>query len=112
MKAPLHRLAARASLAGFIALGIGCYPAYPPGSGYASGYSQDAKGYEVPYESAPAPQQPAPPRYGVNPGVVIAGAAAVGLLGYAIGSHHHHHGYYGGYGYYGPGYYGPGCYPY
>ena len=113
MKAPLRMFVARACLAGFIALGIGCYPAYPPGSAYASGYPQDAKGYEVPYDSGPPQQQPA--RYGVDPGVVIAGAAAVGLLGYAIGTHHHHHGYYGGY-YapvpyrYGPGYYGPGCY--
>lgn len=110
MKAPHYRLVAQASLAGFIALSIGCYPAYPPNSAYSSGYPQDAKGYDVPYESAPAPQQPAPPRYGVDPAVVIAGAAAVGLLGYAIGSHYHH-GYYGGYGY-GRGYYGPGCYPY
>jgi hypothetical protein len=118
MKAPLQKLGAGAVLASLLALSIGCYPAYPSGSAYAPGYSQDAKGYDVPYgEPAPVPQEPAPARYGVDPGVVIAGAAAVGLLGYALGSHHHH-GYYGGY-YapvpygYGPGYgYGPHCYPY
>jgi hypothetical protein len=117
MKAPLPKLGARAGLALGMALSIGCYPTYPPGTAaYAPGYSQGAKGYEVPYgEPAPVPQAPAPAHYGVDPGVVIAGAAAVGLLGYAIGSHHHH-GYYGGYGHYAPyhyghGYYGPHCYP-
>jgi hypothetical protein len=115
MKAPLRKLVAWVGLAGFIASSIGCYPAYPSGSAYAPGYSQDAKGYDVPYgEPAPVPQEAAPARYGVDPGVVIAGAAAVGLLGYALGSHHH--GYYGGYYapvpyHYGPGYYGPPCYP-
>ena len=120
MKAPLQRLGVRAVAAALIASGIGCYPAYPGGSAYGPGYGygsayaqgQDAKGYEVPYaESAPAPQAPPPPRYGVDPGVVIAGAAAIGLLGYAIGSSNH--------GYCGPGpyfhgraYYGPRCYPY
>jgi hypothetical protein len=113
MKVPLQKFVAGTALTGFLALSIGCYPAYPPDSAYAPAYSQDAKGYEVPY-GEPAPQAP-PVRYGVDPGVVIAGAAAVGLLGYAIGSHHHH-GYYGGYGYYAPfrhghGYYGPHCYP-
>jgi hypothetical protein len=115
MKAPLQKLVARVGLAGFIASSIGCYPAYPTGSAYAPGYSQDAKGYDVHYgEPAPVPQEPAPARYGVDPGVVIAGAAAVGLLGYALGSNHHHGYYGGGYGYYphyGHGYYGPHCYP-
>lgn len=119
MKAPLPKLGARAGLALGMALSIGCYPTYPPGTAYASAYSSDAKGYEVPYgEPAHVPQPVAPAHYGVDPGVVIAGAAAVGLLGYAIGNHHHH-GYYGGYGYYphyghgyyGGGYYGPHCYP-
>ena len=119
MNAPLAKFVARAGLAVLIGLSIGCYSTYPPGSAYAPAYSQDAKGYEVPYgEHAPVPQEPAPARYGVDPGVVIAGAAAVGLLGYAIGSHHNH-GYYGGYGYYAPGPYhyghgygyGPHCYP-
>ena len=115
MKVPFQKLVAGTGLAAFLALSIGCYPAYPPGTAYAPGYSHDSKGYEVPY-GEPAPVHQAPPaHYGVDPGVVIAGAAAVGLLGYAIGSHHHH-GYYGGYGYYpgpyhyGYGYYGPHCY--
>ncbi|MEK7949986.1 hypothetical protein [Luteolibacter soli] len=117
MKAPLRKLAAQAVLAGVTALSVGCYPAYPPGSAYntsASGYAPDAKGYNVPYSDS-APQQPAPPpgRYGVDPALVVAGAAAVGLLGYAIGSHHHHDYYYAPGPYrYGPGYYGPRCYPY
>ncbi|MFT3990814.1 MAG: hypothetical protein QM680_05335 [Luteolibacter sp.] len=34
----------------------------------------------------------------VDPGVAIAGAAAAGVLGYAIANdNHHHHGYRGGY---------------
>lgn len=94
MKAPLSRLAAGTGVAACLAASVGCYPAYPPGNPYASGYSQGAKGYEVPYGPAPAQQQPA--HYGVDPGVVIAGAAALGLIGYAIGSHHDHD-YYGGY---------------
>jgi len=43
----------------------------------------------------------------VDPVVAVAGAAAAGLVGYAIadGHHHHHHGgYYGGGGYYRRGY--------
>lgn len=46
----------------------------------------------------------------VDPAVAVAGAAAAGLIGYAIANdHHHHHGYYGGgYGYYRP--YRPYCY--
>jgi hypothetical protein len=50
----------------------------------------------------------------VDPGLAVAGVAAAGLVGYAIGqnneSHHSHYhggGYYGG-GYYRP-YYGPRC---
>lgn len=41
------------------------------------------------------------PVQSVDPAVAVAGAAAAGLVGYAIadGGHHHHHGYYGG-GYY------------
>ncbi|RYD25634.1 MAG: hypothetical protein EOP87_24085 [Verrucomicrobiaceae bacterium] len=84
---------------------VGCFPVYPPGDrGYA--YNQDAKGYDVQQESPP-PRGPA--MVGVDPALLVAGAAAAGLLGYAIGNnHHHHHGYYGpgpyG-GYYGPRYY-------
>lgn len=46
----------------------------------------------------------------VDPAVAVAGVAAAGLIGYAIGQDHHHHGgyYYGGGGYYRP--YRPYCY--
>jgi len=76
---------------------VGCYPVYPPqGVDFASG--TDSKGYSVPAE--PVPQGP---RYvGVDPGLVIAGVAAAGLLGYALGNHHGSC--------YGPVYYGPHCY--
>ena len=70
----------------------------------------------------PVPQQQHPRYAGVDPALVVAGAAAAGLLGYAIGSNHGHHHYYcggpryyrpvpygrvyyGGGGYYGPRYY-------
>ncbi len=54
------------------------------------------------------------PVQSVDPGVAVAGAAAAGMIGYAIANddHHHHgyyrggrHGYYGGGGYYRRGYY-------
>ena len=45
------------------------------------------------------------PVQSVDPGAAVAGAAAAGILGYALandGDHHHHHdGYYRGGGYYG-----------
>ncbi len=46
----------------------------------------------------------------VDPAMAMAGVAAAGLIGYAIGQDHHHHGgyYYGGGGYYRP--YRPYCY--
>ncbi len=57
-----------------------------------------------------APPPPGPRMVGVDPALLVAGAAAAGLIGYAIGDHHHHH-YYGGPVYYRPvpygGYYGP-----
>jgi hypothetical protein len=42
------------------------------------------------------------PVQSVDPGAAVAGAAAAGIVGYAIGQsgdrhHHHHRGYYGGY---------------
>jgi hypothetical protein len=51
------------------------------------------------------------PVQSVDPAVAVAGAAAAGLVGYAIadGGHHHHHGYYGPR-YYGGGYYRGGYY--
>ena len=83
---------------------VGCYPAYYGGSAY----NQDAKGYSVPQQPY-YPQQPSG-YVGVDPALAVAGVAAAGLLGYAIGNNHGHHGhgYYGG-GYYGHGYYAP-CY--
>src|SRR5687768_139173 len=79
---------------------VGCYPAYPP-SGGDSAYNYDSKGGEVvsPAEGyAEAPETPpqAYPRYaGVDPGLAIAGVAAAGVLGYALGNHGHYHPYYG-----------------
>ena len=73
---------------------VSCYPVYPPQ--YASAYNTDSKGYNVVPEAPPQPQ-----RYGVDPALAVAGVAAAGLLGYAIGNH-------GGCG---PGYYyGPPVY--
>lgn len=48
------------------------------------------------------------PVQSVDPGMAVAGAAAAGIVGYAIANNnnHHHGGYYGGGGYYGPRYYG------
>src|SRR6478736_728091 len=97
MKTRSSRWTAALLIAGGIASSIGCYPVYPP-SGYNGNYNQDSKGYSVPQE--PAPQ---PVRYGVDPGLVVAGVAAAGLLGYAIADHHGYHNHY----YYGPG---PGYY--
>ena len=49
------------------------------------------------YDSAGRPVQ------SVDPVVAVAGAAAVGLIGYAIANdNNHHHNYYGGGGYYRP----------
>ena len=75
-------------IAASIASMISCYPVYS--QRYASSYNGDAKGYAVEAEPAPAPQ---PQRYGVDPGLVVAGVAAAGLLGYAIG--HNNGCYYG-----------------
>ena len=98
MRRHCGRLAVAALLAAGIASSVGCYyPAYPP-AGYESAYNQDSKGYSVPQEPAQAP------RYvGVDPALAVAGAAAAGLLGYAIGSNHG----YAHYSYCGPVYYRP-----
>ncbi len=90
---------------------VGCYPSYPPPD-HSSAYRQDSKGYAV----EQAPVAPPQPRYvGVDPGLAIAGVAAAGLLGYAIGDHRHHDYYHGPGYYYRPvpyrrGYCGPGYY--
>lgn len=99
MKAQLPQWIPATLAAACLASVVGCYPAYPAPN-YAS--YQDSKGYQVPPESAPVQQ----PRYVVDPAVAIAGVAAAGLLGYAIGNHHHHD-YYHGPVYYGPRYYRP-----
>jgi len=103
MKIHFPRLTA-ATLAACIASLVGCYPAYPPHAYYNSAYNQDSKGYSVPQQ--PVPQGQPPPRYVVDPALVVAGVAAAGILGYAIGNNH---GYYHG-PYYGRGYYPPPCY--
>ena len=95
-----------AALTACIATLVGCYPAYPPPqANYSSAYNQDSKGYSVPQQ--PVPQGQPPPRYVVDPGLVVAGVAAAGILGYAIG--HNQHSCYGP-GYYGRGYYAPPYY--
>ena len=106
MKTRLSK-AGRLALAGIVVLSpVGCFPAYPP-QDRGMAYGGDAKGYDVQQEPAP----PSGPRMvGVDPALLVAGAAAAGLIGYAIGHHHHDH-YYGGPVYYRPvpygGYYGP-----
>lgn len=120
MKTHSPRLITAALVAACLVSSVGCYPYtsdyYGPGAPHgavASQQNQDAKGYSV----APEPAPPAQSRpVGVDPGLVVAGVAAAGLLGYAIGNNHGYHpGYYGPayyrpvpYGYYGPRYYGPG----
>jgi hypothetical protein len=50
------------------------------------------------------------PVQSVDPGAAVVGAAAAGLIGYAIASdhgHHHHRGH--GHGYYGHGHHRPYC---
>jgi len=107
MKTHFTRLTA-ATLAACIGSIVGCYPAYPPPN-FNSAYTQDSKGASVPQQPVPQPQ---PPRYvGVDPGLVVAGVAAAGILGYAIGHNHgYYHGPYYGRGYYRPVYYGRGYY--
>jgi|GEM_PF-1820796 len=110
MNAAFQRVASGGLLAALIAASVGCYPAYPPRNQAA--YS-DSKGGMMPqgpdYGGAPPPQ-----RYGVDPALAVAGIAAAGLLGYAIGHNHDHYRgpYYGPvyYGPYRPGYYGPRYY--
>ena len=114
MKMQTSRLVVAALVATCLASSVGCYPYttdyYGPATPHGGvAYNSDSKGYSGPSEPAPPPQ----PRYaGVDPGLAIAGVAAAGLLGYAIGNNHHHYGpgYYGPapYGYYGARYYGPG----
>lgn len=96
MKTRSHRLIAASLVATCIATSVGCY--YP--SQYQASYGGDSKG-GMGYDSAAAPPPAPTGRYVVDPAVAIAGVAAAGLLGYAIGNNHNHGNYYG------PGYYGP-----
>lgn len=105
MKKHLPRVAAGVVLAACGLSSVSCYyPVYRRGYGDNTVYNQDSKGgYSDPPQPMPAPG----PRYArVDPALAVAGVAAAGLLGYAIGhnrSHHHH---------YGPGYYRPVGYGY
>ena len=85
-----------AMLAACITLLVSCYPAYPPPpANFNSAYDEDSKGGSIPQQ--PVPQGQPPQRYVVDPALVVAGVAAAGILGYAIGNNHgyHHHSYYG-----------------
>ena len=102
MKRKSHGWIAAILSAACIASSVGCYPAYPPPNN-DSAYNQDSKDYI----GEPEPVAPQRPAYrGVDPGLVVAGAVAAGVLGYAIGNHHS----YPGYAYYGPRYYRPVAY--
>jgi hypothetical protein len=104
MKIHASRWTTVALMAGCIASLASCYPVYPRGN--SSAYNTDSKGYEV--ASEPVRQ---PPRYAVDPGLAIAGVAAAGLLGYAIGNNHgYHNHYYGPPVYYRPAPYGRAYY--
>lgn len=105
MKTSFRRLAVTALSGAFILSSTSCYTYYQPPV-YTRAQVGDSKGGYTPEESAPAP---APgyyaPRYVVDPAAVaIAGMAAAGILGYAIGHNHSHGCYYGG----PPAYYGGG----
>ncbi len=124
MKPYLSKLSAATLLAACAATSVGCYPAYPPPyQSAAPPEYQEFTGGSDPIEPLPQePMGPPPAPYGanpgVNPGVAIAGAAAAGLLGYALGSNRGYYSYpYFGRGFYAPvpfgyrrGFYAPGCY--
>ena len=107
MKKRSHRMIAALLTATCVSTSVGCYYATPYPSQYqAASYNGETKD-GMAYENTDAPPPPPTGRYVVDPAVAIAGVAAAGLLGYAIGNNHNHS-YYGG-GYY-PRYYGP-AYP-
>jgi hypothetical protein len=86
MKMVQSKLTVALLLASCISSVVSCYPSGPS---YHSAY-QSSKGDAVPLGSDPQPRS----RYVVDPGLAVAGIAAAGVLGYAIGtnrSHHHHH---------------------
>jgi hypothetical protein len=109
MKKHFSKLTTALLLAACAVSSVSCY--YPArGRGEAVTSYSSKGGYEGPQEPT---YRPAPRNIGVDPGLAIAGVAAAGLLGYAIGNNHgHHHHYYSSgyyhrpvrYGYYGRGY--------
>lgn len=115
MKTPARRWIAATLTAACMVSSIGCYyPAVAPNY-QSSNYNTDSKGYNV----APEPVQPQQAQhYGVDPALAVAGVAAAGVIGYALGNHYNHpyynHPYYYGPAYYpvprGPIYYGRGGY--
>lgn len=110
MKTCTHRLIAASLVVTCIATSVGCYyPSSYPSQYQAASYNGESKD-GMAYENTGAPPPPqSTGRYVVDPAIAIAGVAAAGLLGYAIGNNHNHGHYYGP-GYYGPRYYGP-AYP-
>ena len=103
MKSAFLRPLVGITLSAFLVSAIGCYPAYQNGQQDGQFGYQDAKGYDV--GTTPVPPAGQPPRYGVDPGLAIAGVAAAGVLGYALGNNRGHRG-----GYYGPRHYRPYSY--
>ena len=110
MKMHRLRLIVTALLAACLVPSVGCYPFTSDYYGPAT-YNQDSKGHSEASEPI-APSQPQ--HVGVDPALVVAGAAAAGLIGYAIGNHHDYYpAYYGPVYYrphYAPRYYGPRYY--
>ncbi len=113
MKKRAHRLIVAFLSASCIATSVGCYyPSSYPSQYQAGSYNGESKD-GMAYGPAEGPVQQAAPRYVVDPAVAVAGVAAAGLIGYAIGNNRSYPRYYGpayGGGYYRPayggGYYG------
>ncbi len=107
MKTPARRWIAATLAAACIVSSVGCY--YPAGAPnyQSSNYNADSKGYDVSSEPVQPPQPPQQAqRYGVDPALAVAGVAAAGVIGYALGNHSNYPRYYG------PAYYpGPVYYP-
>lgn len=107
MKTTFRRFAVAALSGAFIATSTSCYTYYPP-AGYAHTPVGDSKGGYAEEQAAPPARGYYAPRYVVDPAAVaVAGIAAAGILGYAIGHNHSHGGCYSG-GH--PAYYGGGYY--
>lgn len=113
MKMCAHRTITVSLIATCILTSVGCYYATPYPSQYqAASYNGESKD-GMNYESTDAPPPQPAGRYVVDPALAVAGVAAAGLIGYAIGNNHNHSNYYGpgyGAGYYRPAYpryYGP-----